>query len=247
MTSSVSSYSSSSSSSEDPLSKARRKLGLGSPSSSSDDNGRPPLRRQTSANPPPSQSAFGAPLVCISSSSSSSDDYTVPPLPRQLPNNIGAPTPTQPSAPPPAAKGTTLELVGSYILRGGAGLIGGVTYGSLFLVGIITSFACAAPAAIVAIPFGAIGALVGLCVDRDYENGFNWGILIPGLPLVFLIATVDLPKFALCRSVGYLGAGALAFAITGQLDSPGAIKGTEATELIDFLIKTSCVGIGFFN
>lgn len=114
--------------------------------------------------------------------------------------------------------------IGHDFLRFGAGAVGVLLYGISFVINGILTIAILVPALILGLPGAAIGAAIGRFIKGNAEvsgtyKGAFCGELVVGSPLFLAEAIAEIPKVAVCYILGYLGAGALAFAIKGTTNS----------------------------
>lgn len=124
-------------------------------------------------------------------------------------------------------EGTTLSKIGNGILRGLAGVAGGLLYGTAFVVGGGLSLAVGLPALLIAAPptlIGAgIGAIIGAAIPSSTaKEGAIAGAKEVGLPAVIVAGAFPeyivaaMPKILAYTTIGRLGAGLCAFAATGK-------------------------------
>ena len=129
---------------------------------------------------------------------------------------------------------TTLSKIGNFLARGLAGLVGGPLYGAAFIAGGGLSLLLMTSMILIAIPpgliIGGIGALIG-AARGDAISGAKGGFIFVGIltvvPGVFAEMASMLPKAIIYNTMGRLGAGLCAFAITGMTENQQKEKHRE--------------------
>jgi len=127
---------------------------------------------------------------------------------------------------------STLKNIGKFLSKAGhigARVAAGVTGGAIVLGvgagGALLSGVVALPAVLAAVPLVVLGAALGSikgAVDGDVAAGAMAGgivgLVIPMVPWVLAEMVATIPKAAVNYTIGNLGCGLLAFAITGKTE-----------------------------
>lgn len=124
-------------------------------------------------------------------------------------------------------EGITLSEVGHGFLRGLAGVAGGLLYGTAFVVGGGLSLAVGLPCLLIAAPPTLIGAGIGAIIgavmpSSTAKEGAKIGAEEVGVPSVVAAGFIPelfvttMPKIIVYTTIGRLGAGLCAFAVTGK-------------------------------